>query len=103
MATLTIVRVKCNTKEDYIGKDDIYLRVNGKRYKVGRFSNNTSEEVGKSWAFDDEIEVQIWEQDEDPDDKIGEHTFHASEAGGGVKKQNYSGHGASYDLWYKIE
>jgi hypothetical protein len=32
-----------------------------------------------------------------------EHTFHASEAGGGVKKHNYSGNGASSDLWYKIE
>ena len=70
---------------------------------VGKFSNNTSKEVGKSWALDDKIEVQICEPDEECEGEIMEHTFHASEAGGGVKKHNYSGNGASSDLWYKIE
>ena len=107
MATLTIKRIQCNIKEDYTGKDDIYLRVSGKYKKVGRFHQDHAEEVNKPFQFTNKIEVAMWEDDDewfgvDPDDKLGSHTFLASDAGGGVLSVNYSGSGASYDLWHEI-
>jgi hypothetical protein len=105
MPTLHIKTLKCNRQEDWTGDDDIFIRVDGNRHNMGKFDDDESKKYNdKNFSFVSEIVIELWERDTtDPNDKIGTRKITASDAGLGKKEVNFSGSGASYDMWYVVE
>jgi hypothetical protein len=105
MPTLHIKTLKCNRQEDWIGDDDIFIRVDGRRINMGKFDDDDSINYNnKNYSFVSEIVIELWEHDTtDPNDKLGTEKITAADAGQGRKKVNFSGSGASYDMWYVVD
>lgn len=104
MATLTINTIQCHTTEDNSAHDELYVCLNGARvWGPTDIKNNQSIDPSIKSGFDGQINVQLWDEDSwDPDDKIGEFTVHAHEAGEGNKNVALHNSGASYTIWYRV-
>jgi len=69
MTTLKLKTLKCNKTEDFIGSDDPYLHVNGKKIwgpikaKAGEVLIINQHTTIKSTAV-----IELWEKDIDSDD-----------------------------------
>ena len=71
---LILDSLTCLEQDDYIGKDDIYLKVgNQQTVPLGEFSKNDSKQIHKeiSLRTDSEHILELWEKDIVTDDHIG--------------------------------
>jgi hypothetical protein len=105
MPTLHIKTLKCHRQEDWTGDDDVFILVDGSRHDMGRFDDDESKDYNdKSFNFVSEIVIELWEHDKyDPNDRIGAEAITSADTGLGKKKVNFSGSGASYDMWYVVD
>ena len=105
MTDLYIKKIKSlMSLADTIAKDDeIYLRVNKKRFNIGDFRSGTAKEIRKGWEFvNGKIRIELWDEDYiTKDDKIGEFTL-KDEAKYQEDKKVITGEGSSYEIDYCI-
>jgi hypothetical protein len=102
MPTLHIKTLKCNRQEDWIDDDDLFLRVDGRRFNLGTFDDDVSKSyIDMNFSFVSEIVIELWERD--TIDLNVTRKITASDAGLGKRRVNFSGSGASYDMWYFVD
>ncbi|MFE0380666.1 hypothetical protein ACFW1M_35040 [Streptomyces inhibens] len=101
MGVLTIGRLECIKQEDWNGKDDIYITINGGRpvYST-QIGEDGKRDINKSFRFEGDVAVvRMYESDNaDDDDLLGEQVPLA-----GYGEMKFREDDAYYTLSYKLE
>ncbi len=86
-ATLHIIYIRCNEQDDQWGSDEPYITINGQRvWEAGNVDALDYVNVEINVPFDDQVNVQLWEDDgglSGGDDLMGNWYMWAGEAGSG--------------------
>ncbi|MEU5212769.1 hypothetical protein [Streptomyces sp. NPDC020742] len=74
MGAVKFYRLECIKQEDWNGKDDIYITINGKRVYSTRIGEDGTRTIDKTYRFEGDVaEVRMYESDDaDADDLLGE-------------------------------
>lgn len=89
----------CVETEDYIGDDDVYLRVEGEEVFDGKMNDGDEQKVGgEPIQFTGRVKVSLHEKDVEGDDLLGEHLLEPGRDEGILE---FSKDGAKYRLSYK--
>lgn len=90
----------CVETEDYIGNDDVYLRVEGEEVFEGEMNDGDKEEVGGDPVqFTGRVKISLHEKDVEGDDLLGEHLLEPGRDEGILE---FSEDDAKYRLSYEI-
>lgn len=107
MAILRLKRLKCIETNDYIGRDDVYITINGVEVQEPlRMGNGDVVSFGprRSMVFKGEAELELWEVEPDrPDDHLGSHKVVVSESEGGETTITMDPARGKYELTYAVE
>ncbi len=103
--TFVPVRLHSWDTEDYTGADEISMRYLGHDWRA---SLNTHQDgFPDARSFGGSFRIDLWDLDAgkwwDPHDLLGTHTVYASERGLGERYAHFYGHGAHYELVYRVE
>jgi hypothetical protein len=103
--TFVPVRLTVWDTEDWTGADEVEMRYD--RHVWYSPLNTFQTGFPDAKAFNGSMSVEAWDLDSgnwmDPHDFIGAHTVHAYEKVLGERSVNLRGHGADYELVYRIE
>lgn len=85
MAELHIRNLKCVQRQDAVGRDRAYLKING-RTVAGPYSMAKGDNVwvNVTEPFTGEVELTLMEEDSGPDDDLGSVDIRDSLAGDGI-------------------
>ncbi|UZJ32723.1 hypothetical protein [Streptomyces endophytica] len=74
MGVVKFGQLECVKQEDWNGKDDIYLTINGKKVYSARIGEDDKITINKTFHYDGDVaEVRMYESDDaDDDDLLGE-------------------------------
>ncbi len=108
-ATLQLLSIICEDKDDVAGKDEPCIKVGGaKVWSSSDFSEGTSEDLGglSPIDFTNRISLELWEEDRWPsrDDKIGEKDILLSMATetGTEYEETFTSNRARYKIRYSL-
>ena len=104
---LHLISIDCDDKDDTIGSDELYLKVNGNQVWSGDgFVKGTSRSLASVAAqpFLTSVDMELWEADAapSPDDYLGTYTARAAEAGTGPHTASFRRQGALYRVVYRV-
>jgi len=93
----------CDTQEDFTGGDDVYFKINGKKYGTYRgYEGKTKNISSEMILFDGSTKISMYEYDLDGDDFLGSVTIYSEEAQKGEQSCSFTGDGANYTLYYQV-
>jgi hypothetical protein len=99
-----LVRLACQQTEDSTGADEAYLTYNGERVFGPRSINDgQSLNLGIVRPLSGQAQVALFDEDSpDADDFLGSITVSTSELNQGLRNQGFTGDGANYTLFYRV-
>ena len=112
MVKLYLEGIECRERQDLLWDDEPYLLIAGKRIDLGTMGNNpskknTAKDLRHESAiqFDGQIIITLMEQDMgiDADDDCGSLTISADLVGRGQQQYQFTGAGAHYVLYYRVD
>ncbi|MCR3724752.1 hypothetical protein FHS35_001600 [Streptomyces umbrinus] len=110
MPTARLLTLTCNATEDWMGDDEVLVKVFGTRYGEAYrpMNNHQTWDINLDAPFgtDSRMRIEVWDKDLgwwlDPDDLLGVHYVNASQAGTGQKSAEFNADEASYTLVYEV-
>lgn len=107
---VVVNKVKCIETTDGIGKDDLYIAIDGEKvwpYFADYEQIGEGEEKiigGALRSFTGSINVTLWEYDSgSADDEIGTITAYEDASGNGELGQTLNGDGSHYEVYYEVD
>lgn len=105
---LTLMSIKCDDTEDYLGADELRLEIYVDGAYVGKSNRslNTGQtwNINKSYNYTNNVEIKLWDEDTDwwdPDDLLGHVVINTNLASRGMKRFKLDD--SDYTLIYKVE
>jgi len=103
--TFVPVRLTVWDTEDWTGADEVSMRYLGNDWQMPL--NNNQFGVPDAKTFSGSFGIEVLDLDlgnwMDPHDLIGTHTVSAEQKGRGEQSAHFFGHGAHYELRYRVE
>lgn len=109
MARLRLINLRCNQKEDFIGPDEPYLRLNGINiWGPSTITNGQTIDLTSvvPQSFFGVASLELFDQDVggplDPDDFLGAISVSSAQIGSGPQTGSFTGDEANYILTYEV-
>ncbi|GAB7029163.1 hypothetical protein AB0G35_12870 [Streptomyces sp. NPDC021749] len=99
MASVKFFQLECVKQEDWNGKDDIYLTINGKKVYSARMAEDDKIHINRTFPYEGDVaRVRLYESDDvGDDDLLGEQVPLS-----GVGEMKFTEDDAYYTLSYQL-